>query len=320
MNENFWLKVLSLLHPFALSSISKKFHALSLQAFEDIDSDKLSIDIIGQILKNPKIKSLRLAFLAENPFPENLEFSTLETLKLEGCMWVDDGFLKKIPHLKIKNLSLYWSVKITDDGVQDFLKKCPNLEILSLSGVSHITDESIIALTNKDCLKELDLTRVPQVTDRGLNLIAKQFGSSLEKLILYANTYQITENFYDTGLSMFTALTDIDLCGHLKLNDEQMSKLIHNCPNISTINLSWCLGIGEQTMTALTTCKHLSWLSLFGLKTLSKDSIYKLIEARGKNMRGLDIRGIPSVKELTEDDCRTLRELLPKLKSWRLHS
>ena len=259
--------------------------------------------------------SLDLSFTTTPPetsFPSNLR-----EIKFDGCHWLTDDHLEEISRSTtlLESVSLYWCVKVTDRGVKSLIVANPKITCLNLSGVNKVTDDSLFAVAGNCNLEIADLTRLPLITDEGVLSLGK---CKLKKLSLYATT-QLTSHFYE-NLEIYTFLEDLDLCGHQTISDSQIANAIVKMPKLERLNLTWCLSTGDLTLEALKTCGNIRWLSLFGIKTLSRTLITDLIKVIGKQLTAFDIRGIPSVQDLTLNNCHVLRETLPSLVEFKLHS
>ena len=265
------------------------------------------------------IQSIDLSFSKIRPEIGN--FPNLRNLVLAGCHWVDDEFLLEISSSKISNLNLYWCVHVTDRGVCSLISGNPEISSLVISGCSKLTDVTMQAIADKiPNLRILDVTRCPLVTDVGLSEIAdsRRISDSLENLNLYAKTQNVDVSFYGK-IGNFRNLKFLDLCGHLKLTDVMMSSLVLKLDKLETLNLSWCVEIGDITVNCL--CKRrISSLSLFGIKRISASAIEEFLKYRGDTLVALDIRGIPSVRYLTVDDCKELRQRVKQLVTWKIHT
>jgi hypothetical protein len=158
------------------------------------------------------------------------------------------------------------------------------------------------------------------VTGAGLAEIcdSPEISESLRELNLYAKVQNIDASFYPK-IASFRNLQFLDLCGHLKLTDADMADLLPKLPKLTRLNVSWCIGIGDATVLALANSKITS-LSVFGIKRISAAAVEQFLETRGMSLVALDIRGIPNVWHLTEDNCKELRRRAVNLEEWKIHT
>ena len=304
------------------SLVSKKFHAASRLALKTIDARHWPAKALRSFLAYaPELVELNLSFRRDEVFPDTSVFPALKVLNLDGHQQITDLQISRLADStrSLTDLSLYSCVKLTDKSVAKLLRCNPLIRRLNLAGVVKLTDESIESLLQNSYLEDLDLTRVPLITDSSLVRVAEKLGTRLKRLNLYANTAHITKAFYDR-LACLVALEELDLCGHLKITDEEFASAVRAMPKLKRLNLSWCLGIGTKTIESLAMYStDLEWLSLFGITSIEPSAIYDLI--RKAKLKALDIRGIPSIKELTENDCEGLKGIFDgRLLEWRLHT
>jgi Leucine Rich repeat len=270
--------------------------------------------------ENCKITVVDFSFSKEKP--EVLFNPSVTKLVLAGCHWLNDEELNEIGgtlydfNASLEYLSLYWCVNITDNGLISFLKRQRHLKCLILAGCKNLTDA---AITEGVCvyslqLEELDLTRLPLLTDLSIQRVGNSLSGSLKVLNLYATT-QISD--YD-GLTKLQKLERLDFCGHVNLSNEQCSEIIRNAPHLNRINLTWCKNINILTMEQLIRLDRIVSLSLFGLCEIPAYLIRDLVQKHKNSLEELDIRGIPSVRDLTENDCIRLRSIAVNLKKWKL--
>ena len=269
---------------------------------------------------NQADQSVDLSFTNTKPVGSLADLPNLRRLNLGGCHWVDDAVLAEIATTQISDLNLYWCVHATDEGVSRLIERNKEITKLVLSGCNKLTDLTMKTIAKfLHQLRGLDLTRVPLVTDAGLSEIAASpIADSLEELNLYAKVQNIDPSFYAT-IGNFKNLRSLDLCGHLKFTDEIAAALVPQLPLLTKLNLSWCVEIGDSTVDEIARSR-VTWLSLFGIKKISEDAIERLLLSRGAAFVGLDIRGIPNVRALTQSDCAELRRRLPQLEEWKIHT
>jgi hypothetical protein len=282
-------------------------------------------DKIAQHIANylPKFLASLVALTLDLSFTNarrHFRLPNLRKLSLAGCHWVDDQVLLEISSTKLTEINLYWCVNVTDEGLGVLINRNPQITTLVLSGCNKLTDATLRVIADKlPLLVSLDLTRVPLATDAGLKLLGNsQMRNSLRELNLYAKTQNVDPSFYPT-IANFAKLRMLDLCGHLKLTDEVMTALVPHLPLLEKLNLSWCVEIGDNTVNALTESK-VTWLSVFGIKKISAAAIEAFLEKRRKSITALDIRGIPSVRHLTADNCAELRAICPRISEWKIHT
>lgn len=257
------------------------------------------------------------------------EVELLESLSLNGCSgWVTDEVIESlVVGGNLKSVSLFRCCRLTDRSVYYLMKHCGNsLKVLSIAGCSLIGDKSMkyIARFSTSGIESLDLTRCPLITDLGINHLCSSAPTarSMRSLRLYANS-ELGESSYQ-ALSEMSQIEELDLCGHSNLTDESLLNIITRCQNLRQLNLSWCTSLGVRTVENIVKTRSLpviQSLSLFGIKNLSNTALLiEYIAEEIPTIRELDIRGIPGAMVLTENDCALLRQRIPQLEKWKLHT
>lgn len=257
------------------------------------------------------------------------DVSQLESLSLNGCSeWVTDAVLQGFSiGGKLQSVSLFRCWRITDRSVYVVAKNCGrNLRSINLSGCSNISDKALSYLS-RFCLHgivSIDITRCPRITDLGVNYLchSEMICKTLKSLRLYADS--------DLGISAYSAISaltnleELDLCGHSNLDDDSLICILEKCPKLRVLNLSWCVSLRQATIGRIVARELLGCvesISLFGNKAMSNvNDLVEYFARRCSKVRELDVRGIPAIENLAKEDCRGLRQRLPQLVNWRLHT
>ena len=268
---------------------------------------------------------VNLDFQAE---PSSLPGSDfLESLSLRGCCeWVTD---EVIEHLsaggKLSTINLFRCWRVTDKGILELVRRNgAYISSLELSGCSGITDKSLEAIS-KFCtnLKSIDLTRCNKITDIGINYLCESGKHTIETLLLYANSSLGTSSY--CAIAQLEQLKRLDLCGHENLTSSDLICILGTSGDkVEYLNLSWCVSLTDLAVADFvenTRLGCIEYLSLFGIKNFTRRPMQVLVgylQTR-KRLKQLDVRGIPSISDLTENDCLELRRSLPGLEKWKLH-
>ena len=267
--------------------------------------------------------SLVCDFNQSPPEDNNIDTQYLKILSLNGCCeWTTDDQISRLSSGgKIQSAYFFRCYKISDKGILKLVQaNGHSLVSLMLAGCSGISDRSLRYISQYCTqLKELDITRCPKVTDIGINYLVDLMG--LESLNMYANT-QLSTSSYEAIKSMH-ALRRIDFCGHSNLTSKDLLQIISNCHHLEYLNLSWCVGLDDSIIDYIVNEKRLGcikFLSIFGIKSLEKVDVLVEYLRHVPSISQLDIRAIPSAAEFALDDCKLLREKIPGLVSWKLHT
>lgn len=270
--------------------------------------------------KDPLPDSLVLEFCMEftdehmyllSPFA-----SSLTKLNLNGCNLLTDSGLQMLASfqkdLNLSWLSLYWVPKITDKGLLPLVPKLgQRLEYLSLSGMKHITDESVKAIaTLCPNITHLDLTRAEKLRDPALLALA----GSCHKLS-YLNLYACT-SFHDKGIIAICQscpdLSFLDICGSRFISNASLREM-SRLSKLESLNLTWCqFHIDNEGISYFGEggTPHLKRLFIHGLFNLTDEAIEALSKGCPE-LEVLDINGIASIKDKSEE---TMKRLFPKFK------
>lgn len=257
-----------------------------------------------------------------DPLPST---SSLRHISLRGCCeWVtDEAFSELTTSGGIHTAELFRCWRLTDRGLSLFVKRNGSaLRKLELSGCTHITDATLRAIGRFSTdLAELDLTRCLEISDVGINHIVGL--SHLEVLLLYADA-QLSRSAYQ-AIGQLPVLRKLDLCGHENLDTESLMDILKGCGgSLEYLNLSWCVSLTDPVLDGIVAharLKRIKYLSIFGIKNFTAEPMRRFIAYLQTlpDLIELDIRAIPSIAELSNDDCIQLRTMLPNLVEWKLH-
>lgn len=187
------------------------------------------------LLFNKRLTDAALFSLAQYP--------ALTEINIGGCHSLTDAALQTISSSchQLQSLNLYWCPQLTDQSLlfvssSSFVS---NLRSLCLSGVRHLTDDSVIpVLRRTPHLINLDLTRVERTTDETLKAAA-QYCPHIERLILYA-----APQYTDAGMIQVAKkcnrIRDMDLTGVCRITDISIRALSqHNEHKLNYLTLQW---------------------------------------------------------------------------------
>ena len=243
---------------------------------------------------------------------------TLRRVNLNAAQDVGDVAVAAIAanNPNLREMSLYWNVRVTDTAVVHLCAACPRLERVNLSGCKRLTDASARAVAALPTLTRLDLTRCA-FTDDGLNAILLSPGPSanLTHLILYA-----AQGYTDRSHACVSALPKLeclDLCGSQTLTDRALVEIAEGCPNLRRLNVSWCTKLTDEGLIAVARgCPRLEWLSVHGNVRVTGAFARALADSNRGTLRALDVCGCVGVEETRE----RLREMFPALVEFVLHT
>ncbi|KAL0848357.1 hypothetical protein Bca101_021604 [Brassica carinata] len=241
--------------------------------------------------------------------------SSLECLNLNGCQKISDSGIEAITSIcpKLKAISIYWNVRVTDDCIRHLVKNCRNIIDLNLSGCKSVTDKGMqLVAENYQDLVSLNITRCVKITDDGL-LQVLQKCSSLQTLNLYALS-GFTDKAYKK-ISLLADLRFLDLCGAQNLSDEGLGD-IAKCNKLESLNLTWCVRITDAgVITIANSCTSLEFLSLFGIVGVTDKCLEALSQTCSATLTTLDVNGCIGIKRRSREE---LLQMFPRLTCFKI--
>jgi hypothetical protein len=142
--------------------------------------------------------------------------------------------------LVLETASLCGNRHLKDCGLATLLSLAPNVQSINISGLPHVTDDSAASICKfiRCPLREMDVSLCPGLTDEGVKMIAKTFGSSLAVVRLYGNQKLTNESFFCLADNCRN-LTYLSLYGCKALSDEGVIPLIEkSCAPLQALDLS----------------------------------------------------------------------------------
>lgn len=290
--------------------VSSRWHREIPLATRVLDFRDVPIDRIRQLSRLFQgLIEVNFEFMQEL-VPENLEDlpRTIKRLNLNGCQQIDDAAVTRVCKscTDIEQIQLYWNMRITDASLKAIGSLHKTLRYLNLSGCQNITDRGLESLGWCQLI-ELNLTRMPMITHRGVRKALYSSPETLEDLNLYASA-GVTQI---PSLDHFAKLRKIDLCGS-KIGDEQLLKL-GKCTQLECVNLTWCINITDTGVSGLASTK-IHYLSLFGLTNLTDKCLDALSELK---LRALDVNGCTNIQKRTKEE---LLEKFPLITTFVIHT
>jgi hypothetical protein len=228
----------------------------------------------------------------------------LSTLSLSYCKNISDisivTLAKHCPGLAHIDLTGCW--KISDQSIPDLLLGC-RIKQLSLSGCCYVTDLSFALITAAECpdLEFLDLSGIPEITDKSLLLIPQSFihlkqltvscSSISDKCLvalgagcpsLSSLNLRYCKNISDEGLIEFAKLhrdmRALDLRECPGVSDRTLFALGACCDELSSLNLSGCSVTDAGLLELGKCCKNIAHLDLRGCSSLSDSSLWFVVQ------------------------------------------
>lgn len=152
----------------------------------------------------------------------------LKSINLKGCKQVSSKFVSRMAKYSplLNKAILDECINITEDGLRPLLVNCPYLQRVAFTGVTNVTDSSILSAVQSHGLrhlKEINLSGCKQLTDTAISAIA-------------ANC---------------ALLNDLSLSGCSNISPAPIREIANNCHTLRTLNVLGCKKIQSDILPYL---------------------------------------------------------------------
>ena len=189
----------------------------------------------------------------------------------------------------LQRVNLRWRSNVEDRGIRSLICGCFSLSHLDLSRCERITNISLEAISNANCLESLNLEGCKMVSDVGIHFLARG--------------------------KTFSSLKTLDLCECSRITDEGIG-LLSQMVSLQNLCLAKCgSSITDRGVILLASSKSLQRLNLSWLSKISDLSILaikadcndiKELVLSGCLVTGLSLQGFARVQALTLSYCRNI--------------
>ena len=242
---------------------SSEMHSSTfLQPFSN-NCESLPADLL---FKNVRYLDLTRCLSVNDSFLYSIttSFPSLSELNLSYCEEItDNGICQLIKHSKntLKSINLSNCKKLTDNSIIPLAQQCSELEFISLSNNSEISNKSLFYLSKLSKLQSLDISSCDKLNEDGL--IHLQSCNKLKELVM-------------------------DEC---KISDDCFSRIIKNMKDLQLLKIPFCSDIGDHSMEiAMNTCPNLKVLDISYCNSISVEVIQALLQHFPK-LEQLHLRG-----------------------------
>ena len=262
----------------------------------------------------PNLSSLHLHMCGQIG-DENVTFYAKHLLNLKhvtfkGCFLVTiAGWISFFETMgsRLEGFEISSTSRFNIDCVKALIANCPNVQTLSLSKLTHLSDEMITELSALQNLTSLDISHSGEaVTDESVNSVLSTVGHRLERLDL-SGLRELTDNVLISGLLLYCThlqylnLNDLDL-----LTDEAVCLFFHDWhgknPALVSLQIERCPKIKDAGLLSL--LKHsgpnLRSLNINSLDEISHDAMLQLASGTDSILsqcKDLDISWIRAVDD-----------------------
>ncbi|KAI8070184.1 hypothetical protein BDF21DRAFT_344757 [Thamnidium elegans] len=299
-------------------SISTLPSELLLQILQNIlESDTCSQDLLNCALTCKIWSYCALQLLWHKP----LLLKPQTWIKFQKTLSLTDAtYIPYAPLIRRINLSAV-SDFISDESLET-LSVCKQLDRVTLTGCSYITDHGIINFLDKDVgryLLSIDLSDIKNISDQSILMIASTC-KNLQGLNLSINPTAKEDPIGITDKSIVTLaegcrdLRRIRLSNWKKLSDESIKALTTYCPTLLEMDLVNCSITNTALIDIFTHCKELRELKVNQCQFLNDFGFTKspLATDPFDQLRILDLTNVVSITDSTVD-CITLAS--PKIRN-----
>lgn len=153
----------------------------------------------------------------------------------------------------LKRLAFWESSAVTNNRVSGLVRKCPQLEWISVPGCGNVGDEGLRAI-GLHCpnLKHLDIGNCSAVTDNGICALVYKY-PQLEHINL-SYCHQLTgEAIREIGLRC-VKLQTVNLERCYEITDEEVCALVNGLSDLKELNLYCCCDLTDKTLKKLGEC------------------------------------------------------------------
>jgi hypothetical protein len=255
--------------------------------------------------------------------PSLSHLTTLTTLDITRCTKLDDSTLKLIgQHLSktLKVLYMKGLYNVTDDGLEAICNSCLHLEVLDVSQLTNITDQSGRTIQHLSMLRALFLRDNYQLTNTSLDAITQNC-VKLRQLTIWGligiqslrfssiNSYKLTFlnlwGCHNLGDGLSQALESMSLSSLIltechQLTDDFIIAItkISGLQNLQHLHLRYLKRLSDTSLIAIANSfRSLHSLDLSFCSAISASGIYRLLnqcrnhlaELRLKSIRNLDV-------------------------------
>lgn len=241
---------------------------------------------------------------------QNLAIS--EGLDLAHCVRLTNASLSHIDRMNnVKVLGLNYCSKITDAGMANIRTLFGKLQVVSMEGLTLITDDGFRPIAEKcTLLQSVNVNKCPNISHEtlvtlvrrnphlnSLNIAGTRVGDEAFSLICSA--------MQDSGCGKAMVNVDISQCSDL--TDLGVNCLAEVCPNLQRLNMAGLNRVSDIGVRAVcANCWHLQYLNLEDIFLLRDDAFW--FSATYDGRRAANESMLVSLQTLIMTDCSNLTD------------
>jgi len=274
-------------------------HSSRLQVFSCKGSKHTSADRILQSLNERAHHSLVQLDLSKTDLENSstlLEFlrgSSLKSLILQNCQWVNDELLIAIADQLVNSLvevQLDQCGQISDRGVIYLVNKCTSLRAIRISYCTSITNLTIEAMCeNSKAISELDLSGCSKINDRAIIALAKCFASSLRHLGI-RDCEMISADGIEALARSCSLLDHFDLRAKQRLSNQTLDVISSSCKDLRTLAIDGnSINLQPSVLrTLIKRCPSVRSFTVIANQTLTSSGV-RILAKGWKNLESLTL-------------------------------
>ena len=202
-------------------------------------------------------------------------------LNFENCVGFSNralNQLKAYPNLRYLNLCS--SGIMGDKALCGMVGSCRKIEYLNISFCQGITDRSLIKIAGScQALQEFHFACAHLITETSISHILNSC-PNLRRFSIPASCRR--KNRGDILVEKRLSIEFLDFGSCIYFVETSICNVIHFCPNLQHLNLSFC-GITDVTIKEISrSCLYLKYLNLEGCANITKEAIDQLVSLNPK--------------------------------------
>lgn len=210
------------------------------------------------------------------PLRQNLQKYFQERYLLDNCNDICKFLDAKTEYLQLNE---YF---ITDDSFLQITNLCPNLKTIILTYLQNIKPETYTEAFSKfTCLTEISFNACVGINDSVIRAISNQrYAYSLQSLFI-DRCRDITDDSLIELFSKSKELRTLSLQS-LKITDKCIECLCDGGTKLVSVNLNFCDGITDSSLTALSKCTNLEEILLSSCSRVTDEGVDELVSKCSK--------------------------------------
>lgn len=219
-------------------------------------------------------------------------------------------------------------LSVTDKGIQFFFESfLGQLENINLNNCLNCGNDGISLFIHQKNLKEVRFNSLSKVTDQTLKLLFQNcsqleyFEMCCELKPTSKSTVSTVPHLSDKSLTKMTcgdSLKHFIVAGAIMISNVGIESLVTLCPNILTLNFSFCSKINDLGLEILSkNCLKLQSLNLTACVFVTDQGIFHLCHGKFHHLKHLELNGCQKV---TDKGIKLIAKFFPLIENLSLRA